>query len=279
MRVLRTINNNVVICLDNNENEVVAFGKGIGFKKKNNDIIELSKIDRTYYKVKTEYVDMIAHISQDILDVSIKIIDYCRSHLKKTINPNVIFTLADHINFAIKRYEENIDISLPIFKDVEHLYENEYAVGLFGLHTINKMLSESSPEVEAGMIALHIINAEISVGRNEEKRNEDMIQDIIKIIEQYLKINIDKNGFNYSRFVSHMNYLFKRGKKGKYIFSKNSEMYDTLIKCYPKTNRIVEKITIYLEDAMKCVLTDDEKIYLILHVNRLCTREDCLSNR
>ena len=35
MRVLRTINNNVVICLDNNENEVVAFGKGIGFKKKN----------------------------------------------------------------------------------------------------------------------------------------------------------------------------------------------------------------------------------------------------
>ena len=148
MRVLRTINNNVVICLDNNENEVVAFGKGIGFKKKNNDIIELSKIDRTYYKVKTEYVDMIAHISQDILDVSIKIIDYCRSHLKKTINPNVIFTLADHINFAIKRYEENIDISLPIFKDVEHLYENEYAVGLFGLHTINKMLSVSLPEVE-----------------------------------------------------------------------------------------------------------------------------------
>ena len=29
MRVLRTINNNVVICLDNNENEVVAFGKGM----------------------------------------------------------------------------------------------------------------------------------------------------------------------------------------------------------------------------------------------------------
>ena len=39
MRVLRTINNNVVICLDNNENEVVAFGKGIGFNKKKNDII------------------------------------------------------------------------------------------------------------------------------------------------------------------------------------------------------------------------------------------------
>ena len=62
------------------------------------------------------------------------------------------------------------------------MYENEYAVGLFGLHTINKMLSVSLPEVEAGMIALHIINAEISVGRKwKKKRNEDMIQDIIKL--------------------------------------------------------------------------------------------------
>ena len=76
-----------------------------------------------------------------------------------------------------------------------------------------------------------------------------------------------------------MNYLFKRGKKGKYIFSKNSEMYDTLIKCYPKTNRIVEKITIYLEDAMKCVLTDDEKIYLTLKRKRViqCSQNEIFS--
>ena len=90
-----------------------------------------------------------------------------------------------------------------------------------------------------------------------------MIQDIIKIIEQYLKINIDKNGFNYSRFVSHMNYLFKRGKKGKYIFSKNSEMYDTLIKCYPKTNRIVEKIRLNefsFECCKRCERQNKDKL-------------------
>ena len=33
MRVIRNINNNVALCLDGNGNEVVAFGKGIGFKK------------------------------------------------------------------------------------------------------------------------------------------------------------------------------------------------------------------------------------------------------
>ena len=35
MKVVRKINNNAVICIDGNGNEVVAFGKGIGFHKAN----------------------------------------------------------------------------------------------------------------------------------------------------------------------------------------------------------------------------------------------------
>ncbi|WP_368259898.1 CAT RNA binding domain-containing protein, partial [Clostridium paraputrificum] len=31
MIVVKKINNNVAICLDNNNNELIAFGKGIGF--------------------------------------------------------------------------------------------------------------------------------------------------------------------------------------------------------------------------------------------------------
>lgn len=279
MKVLRTINNNVVICLDNNNNEVVAFGKGIGFNKKVNEKIELKKIDRTYYKVKPEYVDMVAYIPQEVFDVAVKITDYCRIVLNKSINPNTAFTLADHINFAIKRHQEKIDMSLPIIKDIEHLYENEYDVGLFGLKMIEKILNVKLPNIEAGMIALHIVNAEMTTVGNVDKKNEDMILNIVKIIEKYLNIKIDKNSLNYSRFVSHMNYLFIRGNKNKYIFSKNSEIYSSLVNSYPETNKVVERITIYLEDALRSALSNDEKLYLILHVNRLCTREDCENNQ
>lgn len=279
MKVLKTINNNVVICLDNNNNEVVAFGKGIGFNKKVNEKIELAKIDRTYYKVKPEYVDMVSYIPQEVLNVSVKITDYCRIVLNKPINSNTVFTLADHINFAIKRYKENINVSLPIIKDIKHLYEKEYDVGLFAIKMIKKLLNTSLPVVEAGMIALHIINAEMSIDGDFDKKNEDMVLDIVKIIEKYLNISIDKDGLNYSRFVSHMNYLFIRGKKNKYLLSKNAEMYSSLVENYPEANKVVERITIYLEDAMRSALTDDEKLYLILHVNRLYTREDCEINR
>ena len=41
MKVVKCINNNVAICLDDDNNELVAFGKGIGFK---NNVIKLSEI-------------------------------------------------------------------------------------------------------------------------------------------------------------------------------------------------------------------------------------------
>lgn len=49
MRVIKNINNNVSICVDDNNREVIAFGKGIGFKKPPyeltlSEMIELSTI-------------------------------------------------------------------------------------------------------------------------------------------------------------------------------------------------------------------------------------------
>ena len=32
MKVIKKINNNVALCLDGNQRELIAFGKGIGFK-------------------------------------------------------------------------------------------------------------------------------------------------------------------------------------------------------------------------------------------------------
>ena len=43
MKVIKNINNNVSICVDDNNREVIAFGKGIGFKKPPYEL-ELSQI-------------------------------------------------------------------------------------------------------------------------------------------------------------------------------------------------------------------------------------------
>ena len=124
MKVIRSINNNVAICVDGKGNEVVAFGKGIGFIKGPHDV-ELSKIERTYYDINEQYLSMMNDIPADIIQISDMILTYAQTKLDNLYNPNLIITLADHINFSIKRYQEQMEITLPIVKDIQFLFKNE----------------------------------------------------------------------------------------------------------------------------------------------------------
>ena len=58
MKVIKNINNNVSLCLDSQNNEVVVFGKGIGFMKPPYEI-DLKQIQRTYYGIDSSYISMI----------------------------------------------------------------------------------------------------------------------------------------------------------------------------------------------------------------------------
>lgn len=272
--MIRSINNNVAICLDSKGHEVVAFGKGIGFDKGPHEI-KLSQVERTYYDVNDQYISMISDIPVEIFQISDKILRYAQTKTTNTFNSNIVFTLADHINFSIKRHEKNMDIKLPIINDVERLFELEVDIGKYGLKLINETLHIELPKEEAVYIALHIINAEEKRIATGHISNEKVIDDITTIIEKHFHITVDKEGFNYSRFVSHMNYLLKRGKDDNLLQTSNYKIYETLKTNYHDTYECIQTICVYLNQSIHMSLNDEEKIYLILHINRLCAREDC----
>ena len=59
----------------------------------------------------------------------------------------------------------------------------------------------------------------------KEKLDDEVIEDIANIIEKYFNVKLDKNGFNYSRFVTHMHYLLKRGKRKELVKSINQKLH------------------------------------------------------
>lgn len=276
MKVIKCINNNVAICLDDDNNELVAFGKGIGFKKPPFEV-DISIIQKTYYGIDESYAQMINEIPEEILYISEEIIKYAEYKLDFIFNPNIIFTLADHINFAIVRCKEKININLPIIYDVKYLYAKEYAVGKYALLLINKKLGIKLPLDEASFISLHIINAEARKEGTIDSyaANEKVIKEITKFIEREFDITINRNGANYSRFVSHIQYLLKRIENKEEIKSKNKELYIIMKDKFPDISSCVNKISNYLKGKYTWELSLEEKLYLILHINRLCSREDC----
>lgn len=274
MKVIQCINNNVAVCLDSDGNEVVVFGKGVGFKKPPFEI-ELSQIDRSYYNVDKNVMPLISGIPQNVLEISSKIVLMAKNSIDSLISSNVVFTLADHIDFAIKRHRKNMKITLPIVNDVEQLFDKEYKVGLYALKLIREKLNVFLPKEEAAFIALHIINAEEVSSNHEAITDEAIIGGIVKIVEDEFAVNIDKSGANYSRFLSHLHYLLKRGRSKHLISSDNSMLFTTVKNDYPVTYACAKKICSYLLKALSLELTDEEILYLMLHINRLCTREDC----
>lgn len=276
MKVIKKINNNVAVCLDNDNHELIAFGKGIGFPKTPYELTDLSKIWRTYYGINPSYLGLLNDIPEEVFALSIKIVDQARMRIMNEINSNIVFTLADHINFAIDRYKKNMDIKMPFVYDIQHLYENEMYVGELAVKLINKEMDVHLSKDEAVSIALHFINAE-NMQRNEQDEVDEkkMIHDLTEIIEKDFGIEINRDGFNYSRFISHLQYLLKRKEKDTSIASDNKKMFDSMKEAYEQTYACVLHIKEYLVTNLNWNPSEEELLYLMLHINRLCSREDC----
>lgn len=269
MKVKKKINNNVALCLDSKGKEVIVFGKGVGFEN-NGMEIPLSKIDRTFYNLEQHYVDLISNISIDIYVVSEKIINYASSKLLCEINSNLLFNMADHINFAIERYNKGITFKLPVMNDVENLFEAEIDIGYYALKIIKEDLGYELPNEEAALIALNILTSEYNPMKKTIEINEKIISEITVIIENCFSIKIDRKSFNYSRFTTHMFYLFKREQNSSNQNFKNKVLFKQMIDNYPSTYKCVLQITDYLKKIKGWSLSEEECLYLMLHINRLC---------
>ena len=274
MKVIKKINNNVALCLDSNGKELIAFGSGIGFPKTPYELEDLSKITRTYYGVNSNYLELLHEIPENVFEISAVIVEYAQTKIFNEFCPNVVFTLADHIHFAIERSKKNMTLKMPFSYDMEHLYEKEMEVGKKAVLYINKVLKIHLSSQEAYGIALHLINSE-NFEKEETKDDKEIIEEITRLIEQEMTCKINKRNFSYSRFVSHMQYLLKRKDTEMFDLDENKHMFEDMKKECPKTYACVNKINEYIESELGWKMNKDESFYLMIHVNRLIDREDC----
>ncbi|MFV0479036.1 MAG: PRD domain-containing protein [Anaerorhabdus sp.] len=275
MRVVKNINNNVALCLDSKGNEVIAFGKGIGWAKAPYDI-DIKVIEKTFYNMDAAVIDIFNEIEPEIIELASTVVDYARTKLDIPFNNSIVLTLADHINFAIKRLNSGMNIKYPLYYDIKQMYEQEMDIGQYALKLIVKSLKIYLPKEEASNIAIHFINAEKALKSSDQVIDEEQyIEHITKVIEEFLNVSLNKDSFNYSRFATHMQYLFKRRNNGKEITSENDKLYKSLVETFPRTYECALCVNDYLSIKLEWDLSNEELLYLMLHINRLCAREDC----
>jgi beta-glucoside operon transcriptional antiterminator len=141
------------------------------------------------------------------------------------------------------------------------------------LSLIKSEVGYELPKNEAGTIALHFVSTKKEKPKEESIDTEQIVEKSLTLIECEFGIAINRNEFNCSRFITHLEYLLKRGMEKKQISSPNQEVFLSISKTYPKTYACVNKIADMLAQDVGISLTHEERLYLMLHVNRLCSRE------
>lgn len=274
MEVIKKLGNNAAICKDHSGRELIAIGLGIGFPKCPYVLDDLSKIDRTFYNVDSEYISLFEDIDSGIFKISADVIDLAITMLSVPLKQNAVFTLADHLNFALVRLKKGMIFATPIANELRDLYPVEVKIARYTLNLLQKNLKAALPESEIYAIAMNIINSEETYSSNNQiTLKSEFIQEIVRIIEAQMKVSIDTNSFNYSRFASHMQYLFRRKSQYSEISSTNRKLFEVLKKEYPETFTCVLLIKASIFHKFSWSIEDEELLYLILHVNRLCSHE------
>lgn len=272
MKVIKKINNNVVFALNVNSQEIIVVGKGLGFEQIPYQLSETdNRIQHIFVNQENSLLmNAFMDLPADVVVVTEKIINMAKAVLHYDLNKNIIITLSDHISFAIERSKGNMIISLPFQTEISNIYHDEVTVAKVALEMIKNDLKVELPNEEVSLIALHFINAQHDLeGMKETYKLTETISAIMKIIEQHFKIILDEESLFYSRFATHLRFFVFRQKKG-ILFPKGSVNFliDS-ISTDGQMKECVDKIDWYMQSEYGWICSEEEKLYLILHINSL----------
>lgn len=273
MKIEKVINNNIICAFDENENEIVVMGRGIGFRVREGMEVAEHKIEKIFRLDNDSSIDrfkaLIINMPAEHISVSAELIEYDKTVLDKKLNENIYITLTDHINFAVERYKQKMTFPNAMLREVRSFYRAEYLVGEYGIALIEKRLGIRLPVDEAASIALHIVNAEYGEAMRDTIDITGLIDRVVKMVQEYFSIELDESSLNYERFITHLKFLGQRIFCGELSKEQEVQFLQMIEQMYPEDMECSRKVRDYIKEKYGHHMTEDEVAYLAIHIRRI----------
>ncbi|MEK3794290.1 PRD domain-containing protein [Paenibacillus sp. FSL R7-0204] len=276
MKVIKKVNNNVAIAINDNNEEVFVVGKGVGFLKTPYQLTETDMVvEKIFVAPKNiRMYDLLNSIPIEHIYLAEEVITMGSDILHKTFNTNLLLTLSDHISFALARTREGVSIKNPLEWEVRTLYPDETRVGEAAVRLIEATAGVRLPAAETTLIALHFVNAQVGSGEmSDTTKITTVTGEMLSIIKYALKIDFEEESIHFMRFATHVRYFIMRQMSGKSLKKENEALFEMVTEKFPRELECVEKIAAFLQNNYGWSCTNDEKLYLILHIQRLISND------
>lgn len=265
--------NNSMLLVDNDQREMILFGKGIGFGAKPGTSIDLTQVEKVFLPLSDlksrHFLSLTDTIPAAFFEISHDILTLARSQCGDRLNSVLLFTLAEHLHFAVERSRSGQLIHNKLSWEVKRYYPQEYGVGLLARAQVNAKFDVELPEDEAVNIAFHLINASSQDDDSSAHQQVELVNRIAEIVRYKLGKAIDTQSVNYMRFITHLRYFAERVLAGKIALSETEDFYQELMRHRPDAMTVAWVIRDYVQDKYQLTLPKDELTWLSIHISRL----------
>lgn len=273
-RVKKALNHNTVIAIGLEDNqEYLLLGKGVGFGKKVSERIKPQE-DCTVYSLREQTdrgtaMEIVKEIDPVYLEVAQQVLKEAERIFGK-IDWSILFPMADHIAFAVKRIQNNEQISNPLTSDIQALFHMEYKTAECLRPILRERLLAEIDEHEIGYVALHIHSAIVDENVALSMQIAGTVRECIELVEQETKTTIDVMSLSYNRLMNHVRYMVARALKGEKL---KLDMNDYMSVKFPDEFRMAATVCGHLGAYLKKTLDDVEIGYLAMHIQRVSAEQ------
>ncbi|MFD1780486.1 BglG family transcription antiterminator LicT [Fredinandcohnia salidurans] len=278
MKIEKVLNNNVVMCRNELDQEIVVMGKGLAFQRKSGDTIDASKIEKTFILQKHGITEKLAKLLEDTselyLSISSKILEYAKTQLPNKLDDYLYVALTDHLSFAISRHNQGIQLKNALLWEIRKYYRPEFQIALKALDIIKKETGIRLDEDEAASIALHLVNGQLS-GDNMGAAVQiaQMVNDILNIVKGHFDMELDETSVNYERFVTHLRFFGMRYMRKEKLTDSIEDFFHNQIKLkYSDAYKCTKKVSKFLKTEFGWKISKEEEVYLTVHIHRVTNR-------
>ncbi|RAL24281.1 PRD domain-containing protein [Thermoflavimicrobium daqui] len=270
--IVRVLNHNVVWVREMSGNEVVLLGKGIGFRQKSGNKIpyhdqriekKFRLEDETHVK---KYHSLIDHIDQEVIGISEEIIGLISKEFQGEINEHIHVALPEHIQFAMDRLRNGMEITNPFLYLIKALYSKEFSLAKKAAEMISHSFQIEIPESEIGFLALHIHSAISNYPVSKTVQLTSVVYEVIDKIIREMGITIDKSSMGYIRLLMHLRFLIERLRQKRSLSHPFIESIKTNL---PEEFQLAREIVTLISNRLNVSVTEAEIGYLAMHLYRL----------
>lgn len=274
-RITKILNHNSFMGIESkNDQECLIMGKGVAFGKKVGQTVSVTG-DARVYSLKEltdrgEAKEIIKSVSPLCLELANEVLNQAEEEFGK-VDRSILFTMADHLDFAVRRIQNGEQISNPLTDDIRIMFYKEYKVA----GCIRDLLKEKPgiriDEHEIGYIALHVHAAIVDENVSQAMEIARTVRECICMVEEETGKSIDIMSLGYNRLMNHVRYMVARAIHGEKL---KMSLNDYMSVKFPGPYMTAEKICRKMEKSLKLPIPDIEIGYLAMHLERMMDREE-----